>query len=47
MNRNCPVCGGEFWDVGTSCTCYEDDEKKAEEEIVEDIVKEQEKESLK
>lgn len=27
-NRTCDICGGEFWDGGTSCTCddadYED-----------------------
>lgn len=21
---NCLVCGGEFWDGGTSCTCQDD-----------------------
>ena len=20
--RTCEICGGEFWDGGTSCTCF-------------------------
>jgi hypothetical protein len=45
--RDCQVCGGEFWDGGTSCTCYETGETgQDEKEIVEDIIKEQMKEAL-
>lgn len=25
-NRNCPYCGGEFWNGGHSCTCDEEEE---------------------
>lgn len=43
----CPVCGGEDWDGGTSCTCYETDEsERDEEEIVNDIIEEQIRECL-
>jgi hypothetical protein len=46
--RDCPICGGESWDGGTSCTCCETDEtERDEEEIVNDIIKEQIKECLK
>lgn len=24
-NRTCNICGGEFWDGGTSCTCKDDE----------------------
>lgn len=26
QNRTCDICGGEFWDGGTSCTCEDGDE---------------------
>lgn len=29
INRKCEDCGGEFWDGGTSCTCGEQDFKRA------------------
>jgi hypothetical protein len=30
-NRDCPVCGGEFWDGGTSCTCEDWDDETYDE----------------
>lgn len=41
LYHSCEICGGEFWDGGTSCTCYEADDKEWDEnEIVNDIIKE-------